>query len=125
MLALLLSIVVALEVARRLPLLRTFRNLARVGARAPRIWAYRRGLEARKERATQLLAVRMFVCSVTAMWMIALVIAPIGLILLADLWLDLDVQKSLLNWRDRLVVAVLSLSYGLARIQIAHSIRRS
>lgn len=124
MLALLLSIVTALELARVLPLLRTFRNLARISARTPRIWAYQRGLEERKERATRLLSVRMFDCSFRAMWMIALVFSPIGLILLIDPWLGLDVRETLLNWKDRLVVAVLSLSYGLTRIQIAHRLRR-
>lgn len=119
MLALLLSIIAALEVARRLPLLRTFRNLARVGARAPRVWAYRRGLEERKERATRLLAVQMFGYSINAMWMIALIISPIGLVLLVDPLLALDARETLMNWKDRLVVAMVSLAYGLSRIWIA------
>lgn len=122
MLALLLSIIAALEVAWRLPLLRTFRNLARVSARTPRVWAYRRGLEERKERATRLLSVQMFGYSISAMWMIALVISPIALVLLADPLLALDARETLMNWRDRLVVAVVSFAYGLARIRIARRI---
>lgn len=124
MLALLLSIIVALEVARRLPLLRTFRNLARVSVQSHRIWAYRRGLEERKERATRLLSVRMFGYSVTTLCLIAVVFSPIGLVLLADPWLELGVGEALLNWKDRTVGAMLSLAYGLTRLQIARRLQR-
>lgn len=124
MLALLLSIIAALEIARRLPLLGAFRRLARVGARTPRVWAYRRGLEQRKERATRLLSVQMFGYSISAMWMLVLVISPIGLILLIDPMLNLDAREALMNWRDRLVVAVLSLAYGLSRIWFARRLQR-
>lgn len=125
MLALFVSIIVAIEIARRLPLLERFRDLARVSSRTPRVWGYRRGLEVRKERATQLLSLHMFRYSIAAMLMLAFVIAPIGLILLVDPWLDLGAQESLMNWQDRLVVTVLSLTYGLARIQIARRLQRS
>ena len=125
MLALIVSIMVALEIARRVPLLERVRNLARVSARTPRVWGYRRGLEVRKERATQLLSLHMFRYSIAVMAMLALVIAPIGLVLLVDPWLDLGARESLMNWQDRLVVAVLSLTYGLARIQIARRLQRS
>ena len=125
MLALFLSIMVALEVARRVPLLERFRDLARVSARTPRVWGYRRGLEVRKERATQLLSLHMFRYSVAIMWMLARVIAPIILVLLVDPWLDFGAQESLLNWRDRLAIAVLSLTYGLARIHVARRLQRS
>jgi putative flippase GtrA len=124
MLALFVSIIIALEIARRVPLLARFRNLARVSARTPRVWSYRRGLEVRKERATQLLSLHMFRHSISLLWMLALVIAPIILVLLVDTWLDFGAQESLKNWRDRLVVAVLSLAYGLARIQIARRLQR-
>jgi hypothetical protein len=124
MLALFVSIIIALEIARRVPLLARFRNLARVSARTPRVWSYRRGLEVRKERATQLLSLHMFRHSISLLWMLALVSAPIILVLLVDTWLDFGAQESLKNWRDRLVVAVLSLAYGLARIQIARRLQR-
>jgi hypothetical protein len=124
MLALVFSIVAAIEILRRVPLLQAFRDLALVGARSPRVWAYRRGLEARKERATRLLSVRMFGCSISALWMIMMVFLPIGLVLAVDPWLGLDTREALLNWRDRLVVAMLSLTYGLARIQIARRLQQ-
>lgn len=124
MLALFVSIMAALEIARRLPLLSTFRHLARVSARTPRVWAYRRGLEARKERATQLLSIQMFKSSSAAMGMMALVIAPIILVLIADHWLGLGALSALMNWKDRLVIAMLSLVYGLARIWIARRLQR-
>lgn len=125
MLALFLSIMVALEIGRRLPLLERFLDLARVGARTPRVWAYRRGLEVRKERATKLLSLHMFRCSISVMGMLALVIAPISLVLLVDSRLDFGAWESLMNWRDRIVLAVLSLAYGLTRIQIDRCIQRS
>ena len=125
MLALFFSIMVALEIARRLPLLERFRDLARVSARTPRVWGYRRGLEVRKERATRLLSLHMFRYSISVLWMLALVIAPIVLVLLVDPRLDFGARDSLMNWRDRLVVAMLSLAYGLARIQIARRLQRS
>ena len=125
MLALFVSIIVAIEIARRLPLLERFRDLARVSARTPRVWGYRRGLEVRKERATQLLSLHMFRCSIAAMLILAFVIAPIVLVLLVDPRLDFGARESLMNWQDRLVVAMLSLTYGLARIQIARRLQRS
>lgn len=125
MLALFVSIIVAIEIARRLPLLERFRDLARVSARTPRVWGYRRGLEVRKERATQLLSLQMFRYSIAAMLMLALVIAPIVLVFLVDPWLDFGAWESLMNWWDRLVIAMLSLTYGLARIQIARRLQRS
>lgn len=124
MLALLVSILAALEIARRLPLLRAFRDLARVSARAPRVWAYRRGLEDRKERATRLLSVQMFGYSIGAMWMLVLVISPIAVVLLVDPVLDLGAREALTNWKDRLVLAVVSLAYGLSRIWIARRLQR-
>lgn len=125
MLALFVSIIVAIEIARRLPLLERFRDLARVSSRTPRVWGYRRGLEVRKERATKLLSLHMFRYSIAAMLMLAFVIAPIFLVLLADPWLDFGARESLMNWRDRLVIAMLSLTYGLARIHVARRIQRS
>ena len=125
MLALFVSIIVAIEIARRLPLLERFRDLARVSARTPRVWGYRRGLEVRKERATQLLSLQMFRCSIAAMLMLSWVIAPIVLVVLADPWLDFGARESLMNWRDRIVIVMLSLTYGLARIQIARRLQRS
>jgi hypothetical protein len=125
MLALFLSIMVALEVARRVPLFERFRDLARVSTRTPRVLGYRRGLEVRKERATQLLSLHMFRYSIAAMLILAFVIAPIFLVLLVDPWLDFGARDSLMNWRDRLVIAMLSLTYGLVRIQIARRLQRS
>ena len=125
MLTLCLSIMIALETARRVPLLERFRDLARVSARTPRVWGYRRGLEVRKERATRLLSLHMFRKSISALWMLSLVIASIVLVLLVDPWLDFGARESLMNWRDRLVVAVLSLAYVLARIQIARRLQRA
>lgn len=124
MLALLLSTIAAVEIAFRLPLLGAFRNLARISARTPRVWAYRRGLEERKERATRLLSVQMFGYSIRAMWMIALVASPIGLVLVVDPWMALGARESLMNWKDALVETVVSLAYALARIQISRLLQR-
>jgi hypothetical protein len=111
------ALVLAIEIARRLPLLAAFRDLARTGVRARRMLGYRRCLERRKERGLRSLSARMLGRSLRAGGLLLLAVAPILAVLAADSALRLGAVGALLDWRMRLVLLLLSLAYAAFRFQ--------
>jgi hypothetical protein len=114
-LLLFLSIVAAGEIARRIALLPRFANLAGIGRRAAAVLRRRGVSDHAKERATRILAGRMMLASLGAGAALALVIAPIITLLIADGPLPLGVQTAFFDWQARLLLLTLSLTYAFAR----------
>jgi len=112
------AIVAAGELARRLRIVPRFATLAVLGRRAGAVLARRGVSDHLKERATRILAGRMMASSLTAGAMLALVIAPVTLLLLIDGTLPLGVRAAFLDWQARLLILFVSLIYVLARWRI-------
>jgi hypothetical protein len=115
---LLAAIVVAGELARRLRIVPRFATLAALGRRAGAVLARRGVSDHFKERATRILAGRMMLSSLTAGAILALVIAPVVLLLLIDGTVPLGVRAAFFDWRARLFILFVSLIYVLARWRI-------
>lgn len=112
------AIVAAGELARRLRIVPRFATLAVLGRRAGAVLARRGVSDHLKERATRILAGRMMASSLTAGVMLALVIAPVILLLLIDGTLPLGVRAAFFDWQARLLILFVSLIYVLARWRI-------
>jgi len=112
------AIVAAGELARRLRIVPRFAMLAVLGRRAGAVLARRGVSDHLKERATRILAGRMMASSLTAGVMLALVIAPVILLLLIDGTLPLGVRAAFFDWQARLFILFVSLIYVLARWRI-------
>jgi hypothetical protein len=117
-LLLLAAIVVAGELARRLRIVPRFTTLAALGRRAGAVLARRGVSDHLKERATRILAGRMMISSLTAGAILALVIAPLVLLLLADGTVPLGVRAAFFDGQARLLILFVSLIYVLARWRI-------
>lgn len=112
------AIVAAGELARRLRIVPRFATLVVLGRRAGAVLARRGVSDHLKERATRILAGRMMASSLTAGAMLALVIAPVTLLLLIDGTLPLGVRAAFFDWQARLLILFVSLIYVLARWRI-------
>lgn len=112
------AIVAAGELARRLRIVPRFAMLAALGRRAGAVLVRRGVSDHLKERATRILAGRMMASSLTAGAMLALVIAPVILLLLIDGTLPLGVRAAFFDWQARLLILFVSLIYVLARWRI-------
>ena len=114
-LLLLAAIVVAGELARRLHIVSRFASLAMLGRRAGAVLTRRGVSDHLKERATRILAGRMMASSLTAGGILALVIAPVVLLLLIDGTLPLGVRAAFFDWQARGLLLCMSLIYVFAR----------
>ncbi|WP_296614002.1 hypothetical protein [Sphingomonas sp.] len=112
------AIVAAGELARRLRIVPRFATLADLGRRAGAILARRGVSDHLKERATRILAGRMMASSLSAGAVLAMVIAPVVLLLLIDGALPLGVRAAFFDWQARLLILFVSLIYVLARWRI-------
>ena len=117
-LLLMLALVAAGEVARRIHILSRFTGLAALGKRAGAVLARRGVSDHCKERATRILAGRMMTASLLAGGALLLVIAPVVLLLLADGPLPLGVQDAFFDWQARILLLVLMVSYVLIRWRV-------
>jgi hypothetical protein len=109
------AIVMAGELARRLHIVPRFATLAALGRRAGALLARRGVSDHLKERATRILAGRMMASSLTAGAILALVIAPVVLLLLIDGTVPLGVRAAFFDWQARLLIFFVSLIYVLVR----------
>lgn len=114
-LLLLAAIVTVGELARRLHIIPRFASLAMLGRRAGAVLARRGVSDHLKERATRILAGRMMASSLTAGGILALVIAPVVLLLLIDGTLPLGVRAAFFDWQARGLLLSVSLIYVFAR----------
>ena len=114
-LLLLAAIIAAGELARRLHIVPRFASLAMLGRRAGAVLARRGVSDHLKERATRILAGRMMASSLAAGGMLALVIAPVVLLLLIDGTLPLGVRAAFFDWQARGLLLSMSLIYVFAR----------
>lgn len=120
---LVLSFILAIEVAWRLPLIDTFRQLARTSVRARRMLGYRRCLETRKERGLRQLSCRMLRQSLRGAELLALIIAPVAALLIADAMLQLQILPALLDWQMRLILFMLGIGYAIVRFRLERRLR--
>lgn len=109
------AIVAAGELARRLRIVPRFAMLGALARRSGAVLARRGVSDHFKERATRILAGRMMAASLSAGGILALVIAPAVLLLLADGTLPLGVRAAFVDWQARLLLFSMSLIYVLAR----------
>lgn len=119
-----LAVVSGLEVARRLPLLASFRSLARTSLRSGALLR-RRGSDHHKERATRMLSARMFGNSLYAGMLIIVTVSPLMIAIAADLWLDFGLLAELTSWQGRLLLLSMSVAYVLIRYRLPLWFRRS
>lgn len=119
MIAFLLAVLLGAELLRRLPVLATFRRLAAISARTGTVLRRRGVSDYSKERALQILSRRMFFTSLLACALLCLVLAPIALALALDHWgiAPVGALRVLTDWRDRLVILGICLSYAIIRWQ--------
>lgn len=123
MILLFLAMIAVLELARRLPVLAAFRDLSACSARSLRLMGRRGVSEWGKERAMRILSARLFARSLWAGALLGVVASPLlAFAALASLDPEL-VGMHLDDWRTRLWVAPLSLSYALLRWQIGRRVR--
>lgn len=113
--ALLLATIVAIELCRGTDILRRFATLPRAGRRAGRLLVKTRVTEARKERAVQLMARRLFALSASAGGALLLVASPFALTLALDRVHPLGIAHALTDWPVRIWLLVLTTAYALAR----------
>ena len=112
---LLLAIVAAGEIARRIGLLHRFGTLGMLGKRASAIVMRPGASDHCKERAPRILAGRMMFASLAAGAALVLVISPVVLLLLADGPLPLGVESAFFDWQARILLVMLSLTYAVFR----------
>ena len=117
-LLLIAAIVAAGELARRLRIVPRFAALAALGRHAGAVLARRGVSDHLKERATRILAGRMMASSLIAGAILALVIAPVVLLLLIDGTVPLGVRAAFFDWKARLLILFVSLIYVLVRWRI-------
>jgi len=117
------AIVAAGELARRLRIVPRFATLAALGRRAGAVLARRGVSDHLKERATRILAGRMMASSLTAGVILAMVIAPVVLLLLIDGALPLGVRAAFFDWQTRLLILFVSLIYAVARWRIGRRLQ--
>jgi hypothetical protein len=125
MLAILFLVIVAvLELVRRLPLFDAFHALGRSSMRSKAL-LQRRASEPRKERAMRMLSVRMLGNSLYAGMLLTAAVSPLLLLIAADLWFDFGFLAELANWRSRLILFFMSITYVVVRLRIRNGSRRS
>lgn len=117
------AIVAAGEIARRLRIVPRFATLAALAHRAAAILVRRGVSDHLKERATRILAGRMMASSLGAGAVLAMVIAPVVLLLLVDGTLPLGVRAAFFDWQARLLILFVSLIYVLARWRIGRRLQ--
>ena len=115
----------AVEIAKRLRLLESFRQLAATGARARRVLSYRHCLELRKERGLKRLSLRLLIHSLASALLLMLMLLPFAALAAADAALELEIMAALLEWRVRLILLVLSVGYAFARLRFERRLRPS
>lgn len=114
-LLLMLALVAAGEIARRIHVLARFGKLGALGKRAGAVLARRGVSDHSKERATRILSGRMMAASLAAAGALLLVIAPVILLLLVDGPLPLGVQDAFFDWQARILLLALMVVYVLVR----------
>jgi hypothetical protein len=117
------AIVAAGELARRLRIVPRFAVLAALSRRAGAVLARRGVSDHLKERATRILAGRMMASSLIAGAILALVIAPVVLLLLVDGTVPLGVRAAFFDWQARLLILFVSLIYVLVRWRIGRRLQ--
>ncbi|MEI9928078.1 MAG: hypothetical protein WDN44_10775 [Sphingomonas sp.] len=124
MIGLLIAILTALELFRRLPVLASFRDLAHWGARSTALLRRRGVSEWAKERAMRLLSRRLFAKSVRAGALLALVAGADRGGAGARFDRRSGRARAWFDWRKRLWIVMVCLAYAFLRWQFRGLRRR-
>lgn len=116
-LLLFLALIATGEVARRIRILQRFAVLGALGRRSAAVLARRGVSDHSKERATRILSGRMMKASLAAGGALMVVIAPVLIVLAADIVLPFGVRAAFLDWQARLILLSLMVVYVLVRWQ--------
>ncbi|RYE03046.1 MAG: hypothetical protein EOP61_06250 [Sphingomonadales bacterium] len=121
MILLFVAIIAVIELARRLPLIPAFREMSACSARSMRLVSRRGVSEWCKERAMRILALRLLGASLWAGALLVLAASPL-LLTVAIATADPRIIE-MGDWRARLWMLPLTLSYALLRWQIGRRVR--
>jgi len=113
-----LALIAAGEVARRIHILRRFGALGALGRKSGAVLARRGVSDHWKERATRILSGRMMQASLAAGGALIVVIAPVLIVLAADIVMPFGVRAAFLDWQARLILLSLMIVYVLLRWQL-------
>ncbi|MBQ1500237.1 MAG: hypothetical protein IIZ38_18165 [Sphingomonas sp.] len=118
-----LAIVAVLELARALPLVAAFRELAACGRHAMRLMARRGVSDWGKERALRILSGRMFARTMRAGGLLLAAAAPLLVVLALDAnWPEIGVFRT--DWTARLALMPFTLGYAVLRWQVIPRVQR-
>lgn len=116
--ALACAVMAACELMRGLAVLQRFVLLHRVAVRAYAVLVHRGGSDWSKERATRILAGRMFRRSADALAGLAIAVTPILAVLFVDRLIPYGAATSLFDWSDRLLILAASIVYAVCRKRV-------
>lgn len=123
MIAFFLAVVAVLELARALPLVPAFRELAACGQHASRLLARKGVSEWGKERALRILSGRMFARSMRAGGLLLATAAPLLVVLAVDAnWPDIVGIRT--DWASKLWLMPFTLGYAVLRWQVIPRVQR-
>ena len=119
-----LALVAVLELARALPLIPAFRELAACGQHAMRLMARRGVSDWGKERALRILSGRMFARTMRAGGLLLAAAAPLLMVLALDAnWPEIGAFRT--EWTARLALMPFTLGYAVLRWQVIPRVQRS
>ncbi|WP_137862428.1 MULTISPECIES: hypothetical protein [unclassified Sphingomonas] len=119
-----LAIVAVLELARALPLVPAFQELAACSRQAMRLMARKGVSDWGKERALRILSARMFVRSLRAGGLLLAAAAPLlGLMAIDANWAEIGVLQT--DWTAKLALMPFTLGYAVLRWQVIPRVQRS
>lgn len=123
MIAFFLAIVAVLELARALPLIPAFQELAACGQHAMRLLARRGVSEWGKERALRILSGRMFARSMRAGGLLLAAASPLLVVLVLDAnWPEVVHMRT--DWTAKLALMPFTLGYAVLRWQVIPRVQR-
>ena len=123
MIALLIAILAAIEIARRVPVFASFRAIATLSAKSTAVLRRRGVSEWCKERAVQILSRRLMAASLRSGMYLVLIAAPILLAFALDYVLPLGVRATFLDWPRRLLLLALCVGIAIIRWQFRRRLR--
>ena len=116
------ALVSVLELARRLPLIASFREMQACSARTVRLLRTR-GSDHCKERAMRMLSARMFIRSLRAGGLLLVVASPLLFVLLLGSTSEAGAVGLAIDGQTRLWVIPLSLGYAALRWQLGRRVQ--
>jgi hypothetical protein len=118
-----LAIIAVLELARALPLVPAFQELAACGQHAMRLLARKGVSDWGKERALRILSGRMFARSMRAGGLLVATASPLLVVLAVDAWWP-EIVSIRTEWTAKLALMPFTLGYAVLRWQVIPRVQR-